>query len=173
MKALKPHHTLEREAAFFIVLRWLPWTPDHESPRVCCHQAPIPPTPPLHPPTLPINPPKQSALALNGPTGLGLYFSGTAWPMQTKLLLEEKQQKAIKSQLGWSFQSWWRGSKAGKLLLFMSTVLIYPFLITMMKKQAGYTLVSLVSGCLTVRKLTREEESERAWWHHWHDSVNN
>lgn len=49
--------------------------------------------------SLPPHPPKQSALAFNGPTGLGL-LQWHSIANANQIIAERKQQKAIKSQLG-------------------------------------------------------------------------
>lgn len=57
-------------------------------------------TPPLYPSIpfhLPPHPPKQSALAFNGPTGLGL-LQWHSVANANQIIAGRKQQKAIKSQ---------------------------------------------------------------------------
>lgn len=138
----KSHHTPEREAAFFIVSHWLPWTPDHESPCVRCHQTPRRPPPHTpHPAPLPLcTHQKQSCLRFWwGPAAIGFLSvaqlkTGRKKKEAWKLLLVKKQQKAIKSQLGSSFQSWLRGSM-GRIL----KVNLSPFNYSD-EKYTGYTL---------------------------------
>lgn len=121
----KSHHTPEREAAFFIVSHWLPWTPDHESPCVRCHHPPAPPPdiqrhPHTHTPTLlPLcTHQKRAALAFDGGQrrlASIQWGSSKQEGKKRKLSLVKEQQKAIKSQFSSSFQSWLRGSM-GRIL---------------------------------------------------------
>lgn len=86
---------------------------------------------------------------------------------RSQIIAGGTQQKAIKSQLGWSFQCWW--GSAGRRLPFFH---VHPVHLSLFNYSDGKynRLHSFFTAPwrLNCRNLTMVEENAQIWWHHWH-----
>lgn len=118
----------------------------------------------ITPPTPALPPSPNSASAFRGPTEPGLLQC-------CQIIAWGTQQKAIKSQLGWSFQSWW--GSAGRRLPFFPPVhtvhlSLFNYSDGKYNRLHSFFFLSPPLRPLNCRSLTSAEENAQIWWHHGH-----